>query len=88
MEKYCYYEKIDTAVGKIKVPYLKDINGSCCFLKENKCSINNIKPFQCTRWPSIDLVSTIIDKPCFTTQSSLFESFEDDYPDYLLDELF
>lgn len=88
LDKYCNSERLETAVGEIKLQYLKDKDGSCCFLKENKCSIQNIKPFQCTRWPSIDLVSTIWNKPCFSTSSSSCDTFEDDYPNELLDELF
>jgi Fe-S-cluster containining protein len=52
MRLYTYSVSVKCDGNTYKLTYLIDVNGVCVFLnKNNSCSIHEVKPVQCLRWP-------------------------------------
>ncbi len=49
--EFTYFEKHKIEGKNLTLFYLKDTNGNCNFLVENKCSIHSFKPAQCHYGP-------------------------------------
>ena len=58
ISNYCYQQLIETEVGNIELNFLIDNQGCCCFLTSNKCSIHDVKPAQCKKWPDKKVLDT------------------------------
>lgn len=48
---FTYQEKTKIQELEVVMSYLKDNNGECNFLVDNKCSIHHVKPAQCENGP-------------------------------------
>lgn len=71
LKKYCILKELEIDKTYFKF-FIKAVNGSCVFLKDNLCVIHDYKPTQCKLAPNLLFKNTSLwsHLDCMTTQKS------------------